>query len=68
MRDDGIRADETFLQVIYSGAVTSYVVEVGAGLRLRAEEQNTLGKPRYGEHDHVVVYVDPAAISSVLAE
>ena len=68
MRDDGIRADGTILQVIYSGAVTSYIVEIGTGLRLRAEEQNTLGKPRYRENDHVVVYVDPAAISSVLAE
>jgi putative spermidine/putrescine transport system ATP-binding protein len=68
VREGGIRTKGRILQAIYSGSVTSYEVEVGGGLRLRAEEQNTLGTSRHREGDEVEVYVDPAAISGALAD
>ena len=42
-----------------------YVVEISDGLRLMAEQQNTLGEPRHREGDRVEVYVDPAAVYAV---
>jgi len=66
--EDGIRTKGRILQVIYAGAVTSYELEVDGGLRLRAEEQNTLGRPRHREGDHVEVYVDPNAISGAVED
>ncbi len=68
MREDGIRTRGRILQAIYSGAVTSYELGIDGGLRLRAEQQNMLGRPRHREGDQVEVYVDPAAISSALAD
>jgi putative spermidine/putrescine transport system ATP-binding protein len=67
-RQDGIRTKGRILRAIYSGAVTSYDLQVDGGSRLRAEEQNTLGRPRHREGDEVEVYVDPAAISAALAD
>jgi hypothetical protein len=41
------------------------VLEVNGGLRLMAEQQNTLGKPRHREGDAIQMYVDPEAIYAV---
>jgi putative spermidine/putrescine transport system ATP-binding protein len=68
VREGGIRTTGRILQAIYCGAVTSYELEVDGGLRLRADEQNTLGRSRHREGDRVEVYVDPAAVSSALAD
>jgi spermidine/putrescine ABC transporter ATP-binding subunit len=59
---EGLRLRGRVMQVVYSGATTSYVLEVAGGLRLMAEQQNTLGKPRHRESDEVEAYVDPEAI------
>ncbi len=63
--DEGIRLKGRILQVVYTGAMTDYLLEVEGGLRLMAEQQNTLGTPRHREGETVEVYVDPAAIYSV---
>ncbi|PYM67537.1 MAG: hypothetical protein DMD79_00800 [Candidatus Rokuibacteriota bacterium] len=63
--DEGMRIRGRILQVVYAGATTSYVLELTGGLRLMAEQQNTLGKPRHREGDEVEVYVDPEAIYAV---
>ena len=62
---EGIRVRGRILRSVYAGATTSYVVEALGGLRLVAEQQNTLGKPRHREGDEVEVYVDPEATSTV---
>src|SRR5439155_16915827 len=56
---------ERILQGVYAGATASNVLELTGGLRLMAEQQNTLGKPRHREGDEVEVYVDPEAIYAV---
>ena len=66
--DDGIQVAGAIQQAVYTGATTSYVVEVSDGLRLMAEQQNTLGEPRHREGDRVEVYVDPAAVYAVPKE
>jgi putative spermidine/putrescine transport system ATP-binding protein len=63
--EDGIRLGGRILQAVYAGATTSYVLEVNGGLRLMAEQQNTLGKPRHREGDAIEMYVDPEAIYAV---
>ena len=65
LSDEGLRIRARILQVVYAGATTSYVLELSGGLRLMAEQQNTLGKPRHGEGEEVDVYVDPEAIYAV---
>jgi putative spermidine/putrescine transport system ATP-binding protein len=65
LSEEGIRIRGRILQVVYAGATTSYVLEVTGGLRLMAEQQNTLGKPRHREGDEVEVYVDPEAVYAV---
>ena len=62
LSEEGLRLRGRVMQVVYAGATTSYVLEVAGGLRLMAEQQNTLGKPRHHEGDQVEVYVDPEAI------
>ena len=63
--EDGIRVPGQIVQAVYTGALTSYVVEVRGGLRLLAEQQNTLGTPRHREDDRVEIYIDPAAVYTV---
>ena len=62
---DAVRLIRRILQAVYAGATTSYVLEVNGGLRLMAEQQNTLGKPRHREGDAIEMYVDPDAIYAV---
>ena len=66
--DDGIRIAGAIRQSVYTGATTSYRVEADDGLRLTAEQQNTLGEPRHHEGDRVEAYVDPAAVYAVPKE
>jgi putative spermidine/putrescine transport system ATP-binding protein len=65
LSEDGMRARGRIMQAVYAGATTSYVLEMTGGLRLLAEQSNTLGKPRHREGDEVEVYVDPEAIYAV---
>jgi len=65
LSEEGIRIRGRILQAVYAGATTSYVLEALGGLRLMAEQQNTLGKPRHREGDEIEVYVDPDAIYAV---
>jgi spermidine/putrescine ABC transporter ATP-binding subunit len=65
LSEGGLRFRGRILQVVYAGAMTSYVLEATSGLRLMAEQQNTLGKPRHREGDEVDVYVDPEAVYAV---
>jgi putative spermidine/putrescine transport system ATP-binding protein len=53
------------VHTVYAGATTSYVLEVGRGLRLLAEQQNSLGESRRSEGDEVDVYINPKALSFV---
>jgi putative spermidine/putrescine transport system ATP-binding protein len=62
---DGVSLTGRIIQAVYTGAVTDYVVETSNGLRLLAEQQNTLGRPRHREGDTVQVYVEPDALYSV---
>jgi spermidine/putrescine transport system ATP-binding protein len=62
---DGVRLRARILHSVYGGATTSYVLEIAGGLRLIAEQQNTLGRPRQSEGDAVDIYVHPEAISAV---
>ena len=63
--DDAILVPGTIRQAVYTGATTSYVVEVEGGFTMTAEQQNTLGEPLHQEGDRVTVYIDPAAVYTV---
>jgi putative spermidine/putrescine transport system ATP-binding protein len=53
------------VHAVYAGATTSYVLEVGSGLQLLAEQQNSLGESRRSEGDQVDVHINPKALSFV---
>jgi spermidine/putrescine ABC transporter ATP-binding subunit len=50
------------VRVVYTGALTSYEVELAAGQRLLVEEQNTLGVPQWHVGDQVQVTITPETL------